>query len=91
MNLRGRVLFNPKHIANILGIKNVRDNISNMSDKQVVKLTNSIVKKPTLGNYTIQVKIFLTESGVYKLIMRSNKPETRKISRLNLTDEVLPS
>ena len=43
--LNGQVLFNPKHVAEILGIKNVNDNISRMNEKQVVKLTNSKVGK----------------------------------------------
>ena len=33
--LNGQVLFNPKHVAEILGIKNVNDNISRMNEKQV--------------------------------------------------------
>lgn len=38
--LNGQVLFNPYHVAEILDIKNVRDNIARMNAKQVVKLTN---------------------------------------------------
>lgn len=87
---KGRVLFNPKHIANILGIKNVRDNISNMSDKQVVKLTNSIVGETDFRKLHNTGENFLTESGVYKLIMRSNKPEAERFQDW-VTDEVLPS
>ena len=41
--LNGQVLFNPYHVAEILDIKNVRDNIARMNAKQVVKLTNSKV------------------------------------------------
>jgi len=43
--LNGQVLFNPYHVAEILDIKNVRDNIARMNAKQVVKLTNSKVGK----------------------------------------------
>lgn len=42
--LNGQVLFNPYHVAEILDIKNVRDNIARMNAKQVVKLTNSKVR-----------------------------------------------
>ena len=38
--LNGQVLFNPYHVAEILDIKNVRDNIARMNAKQVVKLTS---------------------------------------------------
>ena len=54
----GQVLFNPRHVAECLGIKNVKDNISKMNEKQVIKLTNSKVGIPTLENYTIQEKTF---------------------------------
>ena len=42
--LNGQVLFNPKHVAEILEIKNVNDNLRKMNDKQVIKLKNSDVK-----------------------------------------------
>ena len=37
----GKVLFNPKHVAECLDIKNINDNLRSMNDKQVIKLTNS--------------------------------------------------
>ena len=36
-----KVLFNPKHVAECLDIKNINDNLRSMNDKQVIKLTNS--------------------------------------------------
>ena len=48
LEFNGKVLFNPKHVAEILGIKNVRDNVSKMNSNQVIKLTNSIVGKTDL-------------------------------------------
>ena len=36
-----KVLFNPKHVAECLDIKNINDNLRTMNDKQVIKLTNS--------------------------------------------------
>ena len=41
----GQVLFNANHVAEILEIKNVRDNLRKMNDRQVVHLTNSAVGK----------------------------------------------
>ncbi len=90
IELQGRILFNPYHVAAILGIKNVRENLRNFNENQVIKLTKSIVSStdnlviPTAG------KLFLTESGVYKLIFKSRKPEAEKFSDW-VTDEVLPN
>jgi len=72
--LNGQVLFNPYHVAEILDIKNVRDNIARMNAKQVVKLTNSKVGKTDFRKLHNTGENFLTESGVYKLVFKSHKP-----------------
>ena len=46
----GQVLFNANHVAEILEIKNVRDNLRKMNDRQVVHLTNSAVGKADSRN-----------------------------------------
>ena len=78
LEFEGKVLFNPKDVSEILDIKNVRDNMSRMNEKQVVKLTNSIVGKTDFRKLHNTGENFLTESGVYKLIMRSNKPNAER-------------
>lgn len=90
LNLDGKVLFNARHVAEILGIKNINDNISNMSEKQVVKLTNSIIGKTDFRKLHNTGENFLTESGVYKLVFRSHKQNAEKFTDW-VTDEVLPS
>ena len=90
LEFNGKVLFNPKHVAEILGIKNVRDNVSKMNSNQVVKLTNSDVGKTDFRKLNNRGENFLTESGVYKLIMRSNKPEAERFTDW-VVDEVIPS
>ena len=85
-----KVLFNAKHIAEILGIKNVNDNISKMSEKQAVKLTNSIIGKTDFRKLHNTGENFLTEAGVNKLILRSNKPEAEKFQDW-ISEDVLPS
>lgn len=87
----GKVLFNPKHVAKILelGDSSVRMAIAKMSERQVVKLTNSDVKDIDIRKLNNAGENFLTESGVYKLIMRSNKPEAEEFQDW-VTDEVLP-
>lgn len=86
----GQVLFNAKHVAEILDIKNVNDNIRNMNEKQVVKLTNSKVGKTDFRKLHNTGENFLTESGVYKLVFKSHKPNAEKFTDW-VTDEVLPT
>ena len=71
----GQVLFNPKHVAEILGIADVKSSTRNFNDKQLVKLTNSKVHDMHFRKLHNTGENFLTESGVYKLIFRSHKPE----------------
>lgn len=40
---KGQILFNPRHVAECLDIKNVNDAIKDFNEKQKVKLTNSII------------------------------------------------
>lgn len=86
----GQVLFNPKHVAECLDIKNVNDNISKMNSKQAIKLTNSKIGKTDFRKLHNTGENFLTESGVYKLIFKSKKAEAEKFQDW-VTDEVLPS
>ncbi len=96
----GQVLFNANHVAEILGIKNVRDNLRKMNDRQVVHLTNSAVSKADSGNSDVHNmhfrklnnagENFLTESGVYKLVFKSHKPNAEKFTDW-IADEVLPA
>ena len=43
IKLDEKILFNAKNVAEILDIKNIRENLRNMSDKQVILLKNSDV------------------------------------------------
>ncbi len=92
IELNGEVLFNPRHVGKCLDITNstVRDHISKMSDKQVKKLTNSNVEGTHFRKLHNTGESFLTESGVYKLIFKSRKPEAEKFQDW-VTDVVLPS
>ena len=88
--LNGQVLFNPKHVAEILDIKNVNDNLRKMNKHQVVKLKNSDIGNTDFRKLNNAGENFLTESGVYKLVFKSRKPEAEKFSDW-VTDEVLPT
>ena len=84
------ILFNAKDVAKVLGIKNVNDNISKMSSKQTITLTNSDIGNSDFRKLNNRGENFLTESGVYKLILKSRKPAAEEFSDW-VTDEVLPS
>ncbi|MDN9295392.1 Bro-N domain-containing protein [Clostridioides difficile] len=88
----GKILFNPYHCGNCLGISNegVRKAITRMNENQVIKLTNSVVTDSHIRKLNNAGENFLTESGVYKLIFKSKKEEAEKFQDW-VTDEVLPA
>lgn len=88
--LNGQVLFNAKHVAEILDIKNINDNLRKMNHNQVVKVTNSNIGNTDFRKLHNTGENFLTESGVYKLVFKSRKPEAERFSDW-VTDEVLPT
>ena len=60
-----------------------------MNNKQVVKLKNLDVKDVPIRKLNNAGENFLTGSGVYKLIFKSDKKEAEKFQDW-VTDEVLP-
>lgn len=88
----GEVLFNPYHVGECLEIspEGVRKAITRMNKKQVVKLTNSKVTISNFRKLHNTGENFLTESGVYKLVFKSRKPNAEKFTDW-VTDEVLPT
>lgn len=86
----GKILFNPKQVAECLGIKNVNDSISKMNEKQVVRLTNSKIGLTDFRKLHNRGENFLTENGVYKLIFKSKKKEAERFQDW-VFDEVLPN
>lgn len=88
--LNGKVLFNPYHVAECLEISDVKSSIRNFNDKQVVKVRNSDVHSMHFRKINNAGENFLTESGVYKLVFKSRKPNAEKFTDW-VTDEVLPT
>jgi len=88
--LDGKVLFNPKDVAKCLCISDVNSSMRNFNDRQVIKVTNSNMREMHFRKLHNTGENFLTESGVYKLIFKSNKEEAEKFQDW-VTDEVLPS
>ena len=90
--LNGQVLFNPYHVGTCLEIspEGVRKAVTRMNEKQVVKLTNSKVTKSNFRKLHNTGENFLTESGVYKLVFKSHKPNAEAFTDW-IADDVLPS
>lgn len=87
-----KVLFNPYHVGKCLGLENktVKNHMSNMNENQVVKLRNSDSLPEGFRKLNNAGENFLTESGVYKLTLRSRKKRAEEFCDW-ITDEVLPS
>ena len=90
--LNGMVLFNPYHVGECLELSDsaVRMAVMNMNGKQVVKVKNSDVKSIDFRKLNNAGENFLTESGVYKLVFKSRKPNAEAFTDW-VTDEVLPT
>lgn len=90
--LNGEILFNPYNVGACLGMSanTVKGHMSKMNRKQVVKLTNSEVGLTNFRKLNNAGENFLTESGVYKLVFKSRKPNAEKFTDW-VTDEVLPA
>jgi prophage antirepressor-like protein len=75
--------FVAKDVCTVLGIEKYRDAIAKLDEDEGCPL-----KVDTLGG--IQTMTGINESGLYSLILRSNKPEA-KVFKKWVTSEVLPS
>lgn len=76
-------LFVAKDICSILEIKNVPDAMLKLDDDE------KLVSVLPIAGQNRQVNL-ITESGLYSLVIRSNKPEA-KVFKKWITSEVLPS
>lgn len=88
----GKVLFNPYDVGRCLELTEsaVRKSIRNFNDNQRIKLTQSIVTNGNNLDIPTAGRVYLTESGVYKLIFKSRKKEAERFCDW-VTDEVLPT
>jgi prophage antirepressor-like protein len=79
----GQIWFFAKDVCEILEIVNVSDAVSRVNDnmKLTIGVTDSIGRKRPAQ--------FLSESGVYKLAFRSNKPEAERFTDW-LASDVIP-
>ncbi len=89
---KGKILFNPKHVAECLDIKDVKSSIRNFSNTQKIKITNKDLEVHSMRIRKLNNagETFLTEAGVYKLIFKSRKESAERFQDW-VTDEVLPT
>lgn len=80
---KGEPWFVAKDVCNVLGITNNRDAIGELDtdEKNTVVITDGIPGNPN--------KTIVSEAGLYRLVMRSRKPEAKEFQRW-VTHEVLP-
>lgn len=79
----GEPWFVAKDICDVLGLGNITEALRNLDDDE---LSSEILKS---GNQGREMKL-VSESGLYALVIRSNKPNARKFRKW-VTSEVLPS
>jgi len=84
--------FVAKDVCDILGLTNITESLKNIreSHKQIKNLTSVLMKSGFSNQEQGRNMIFINESGLYRLISRSNKPIAQKFQD-EVFDEILPS
>ncbi len=99
IRLGNEPLFNARMVAAALSMSDsaARSAVSNMEDGEDYRIvTNSMIKSCSnvhpmdIRKLNNRGETFLTESGLYEIIIQSNKPETKAFRRW-ITREVLPA
>lgn len=83
----GEPWFVAKDVCDILELKNNREAISTLDEDERGSVRISDGTSPAGGNPNVNI---INESGLYALMMRSNKPQA-KVFRKWVTSEVLPA
>ena len=84
--------FVAKDVCDILELTNITESLKNIreSHKQIKNLTSVLMKSGFSNQEQGRNMIFINESGLYRLISRSNKPIAQKFQD-EVFDEILPS
>lgn len=90
--LDGIIYFNPYHVGECLGLSKstVRNHLAKMNKNQAILIKNSNVRLKDFRKLHNTGEKFLTESGMYKLVFRSNKSKAEEFTDW-VADEVLPA
>lgn len=83
--VEGEPWFVAKDVCDALGLSNTTESLRNLDDDEVSNISNSEVAQN--GGRAARI---ISEPGLYKLIMRSRKPEAKAFQRW-VTHEVLPA
>ena len=83
-------VFNLNEVSGLLEIVNPRTTIDMSDTDYVIKLDNSVVGFAYNRKLNNRGELFLTEAGLYKFLMSSNKPEAERFQKW-VTKEVLVS
>ena len=88
----GVILFNPRHVGEVLGMayRTVTEHVKEMNENKKIVMKNSNCGSTALRKFANRGETFITESGVYDLIFKSRKPEAIEFKDW-VTDEVLPT
>lgn len=84
IDINNQIWFIANDIAKALSYSNARDAINRHVDKE------DVVKYDTPTTSGVQSISYLNESGMYSLVLKSKKPESKSFKRW-VTSEVLPS
>ena len=79
--LNDQPVFNLTYVATILGLSNPRSNVDTSNPDYVVKIHNSTAGFSYSRKLNNTGELFLTESGLHRLLMRSNKPEAKALQK----------
>ena len=82
--------FNAFHISMILKYKKPRNTIKQLVDKEYIKNLKHIVKNYKVYHNAKPDSLFINESGVYALLLRSKKKAAKKFYKW-VVEKVLPS
>lgn len=88
--LNGEPIFNLNAVAELIGIANPRTSIDTGDNDYCIKVENSVVGLTYNRILNNRGELFLTEAGLYNLLMRSDKAEAKGFQKW-VTKEVLPS
>ncbi len=83
VQMSGETMFVLKDVCDVLGISKYRDVVERLEEDE-----RALVKVDTLGG--VQSMVAVNESGLYNVILRSDKPEAKPFRKW-VTSEVLPS
>ena len=84
--VNGEIMFVGKDVAGILGYSNPRKALADHVDED--DKTDGVTIRDSIGRE--QSPVFINESGLYSLILRSQLPKARQFKRW-VTSEVLPA